>query len=350
MIELHKCLERYELTQAHKQEPVRIAVIDTGVYIDDITLETQFDSRLEECRSWLDAKAGEGGTLLSPGNDEDGHGTHTVSIALQATRQTRCKVYAAQVFQKRQDKGTVATTESIQVAIARVSFHDKRQFSLLLADVFKAIKYAVEQWRVDIISMSFGYESSVPCIETEIANAYSQRKLMFAAASNSGGNADTAWPARCSSVIPVYATDGVGNKYDRNPTPDDRGEHLAVVGMSLKGCWLPNDKGFTQYKHRSGTSGATPVAAGIAGAVISLMRKEKADYLYHQDESLPECESLLYDRCLAALETPNGMKAVFRLMSKRKRDGYDYVDPCFLLDQKYKWQAVYDIFKRLGSL
>jgi len=350
MTGLCKCLKRYELTQDPSQEPIRIAVIDTGVYIDDTTLDCQFDSRLMECRSWLDAKAEEEGTLLSPGDDEDGHGTHTVSIALQATRQTLCKIYAAQVFRTRQDKRKVATTESTQVAIARVSFHGKRQFPLLLADVFKAIRYAVEIWRVDIISMSFGFESSVPCIEKEIANAYSKRKLMFAAASNFGGNTETAWPARCSNVIPVYATDGLGNKYDRNPTPDDRGEHFAVLGTSLKGCWLPNERGFAQTKHRSGTSGATPIAAGIAGAVISLMRKEKDNYLSRRDGSSREGESSSYNRCLAAMETPSGMRAVFRLMSKGKRDGYDYVAPCSILDQTDTWDAVHVIYKRLASL
>jgi len=198
--------------------------------------------------------------------------------------------------------------------------------------------------------MSFGYESSVPCIEKEIANAYSKRKLMFAAASNFGGNAETAWPARCNNVIPVYATDGLGNKYDRNPTPDDRGEHFAVVGTSLKGCWLPNDKGFTQTKHRSGTSGATPIAAGIAGAVISLMRKEKDHYLSRRGRSSHEGERCSYNDCLDALKTPCGMRAVFRLMSKGKRDGYDYVAPCSLLDQKDTWDAVYDIYKGLKNL
>jgi len=126
MAQLDRCFGRYELTEDTDQERVRIAVIDTGVNIDDTTMEYQFNSRLEECRSWLDAKAGEEGTLLSPGDDEDGHGTHTVSIALQATRQTLCKIYAAQVFRKRQDKRKVATTKSTQVAIARVSLHGKR--------------------------------------------------------------------------------------------------------------------------------------------------------------------------------------------------------------------------------
>ena len=121
--QLKECLGGYELATG---KPVKMAVIDTGVSIPGADLEYQFHNRLKECRSWLDEKAGEEGIEFQE-VDEDGHGTHTVSIALKTTERTDCELYVAQVFRNRGEKKTVYTNKATQTAIARVSIHNKRK-------------------------------------------------------------------------------------------------------------------------------------------------------------------------------------------------------------------------------
>ncbi|TKA78977.1 hypothetical protein B0A55_02553 [Friedmanniomyces simplex] len=196
-----------------------------------------------------------------------------------------------------------------------------------------ALKYAVTVWKADVISMSFGYQTAVPAIE-EVIDDYAGKVLMFAAASNCGGNAPISWPARHPNVVCVFATDADGNFYPKNPTPQ-KGTNLAVLGSSVEGYWPPalNDSGGLQ--HKSGTSCATPIAAGIAGVVMNLMRTRKAAYL----ESLPaaskrwkENKKLRYEQHMRTLGKPWGMKAVLGLMAE-ERQGYHYIAPWRLLDK-----------------
>ena len=123
MTKLEGSVKQCELTGDIDQGRVKIAIVDTGVHIDDVTLEYRFNSRLKECRSWLDGSGGDDGILLSPNVDEDGHGTHNASIALKATQHTQNEIFVAQVFRRRRDKQTVGTTRPTQIAIARVSIH-----------------------------------------------------------------------------------------------------------------------------------------------------------------------------------------------------------------------------------
>jgi hypothetical protein len=103
---------------------VRIAVIDTGAQIHGDELEFMFDSRLKECRSWLDSAGAGDGVVMPLGGDDDGHGTHTVSLALKATQNTHCELFSAQVFRTRQEQLESGNAETTQRAIAKVSgFH-----------------------------------------------------------------------------------------------------------------------------------------------------------------------------------------------------------------------------------
>ncbi|KAK5110337.1 hypothetical protein LTR62_006045 [Meristemomyces frigidus] len=295
--------------------PVKIAIIDTGVSIDESILDQEFDGRLRECRSWLKDGDGEDGAVISPNSDAVGHGTHATSLVLQATEHTGCEVYVAQVFNSRGDQQKDQTRQATQVAIAR------------------AIRYAATKWQVDVISMSFGYQSIVPRIDAAI-NDHASNVLMFAAASNCGGNAPISWPARHDNVICVFATDAEGNAYPKNPTPRDDSKNFAVLGSSIQGYWPSHlVVGSDHRQHKSGTSCAAPIAAGIAGVMIDLMRRQKEQYLlryrsHSKQRQIRERDD--YEQNLRTLGRPWGMKAVLGLMAK-KRQGYDYVVPWQLL-------------------
>lgn len=203
----------------------------------------------------------------------------------------------------------------------------------------------MEFWHVNIISMSFGFAESVDIISSEILNAYSKNVLMFAAASNGAGNSITSWPARHENVISIYATNGYGNKYKKNP-PQMEGRHnFALLGSSVEGCWPPGFNGGRETRYRSGTSVATPIAAGIAGVLMYIMRREMRTYLEYSRRR-KGLNQEQYEKKLLGLATPRGMSTVFKVMS-HERDGYDYVTPWELLESDDGLDVVRGILKQL---
>jgi hypothetical protein len=166
--------------------------------------------------------------------------------------------------------------------------------------------------------MSFGFDDVVEDILKELDTATQHKIVLLAAASNYGGNKDESWPARSPKVICVYATDGHGNAYHRNPTPSEHGDAFSILGTEVYGHWLQD-----QTALKSGTSVATPVAAGVASLVIKFMRDVRNSYLCHRDSAM-QVEQ--YDSRLGDLTTSSAMRRVFELMSQ-DRGGYRYVVP-----------------------
>jgi hypothetical protein len=71
----------------------------------------------------------------------------------------------------------------------------------------------------------------------------------------------------------------------------------------------------------SGTSVATPIAAGLAGSVLSFVRQ--------QDQQV----AIESERLGPWLKRDNSMEAVFKSMVRRRRGaGYDYITPHILFD------------------
>lgn len=196
----------------------------------------------------------------------------------------------------------------------------------------QAIDYAVEQWKVDIISMSFGFPSrdveGYDELESAIHNAYSAHVLLFAAASNSGANLDRAYPARDENVICIHSTDANGNRSPFSPTALSNALNLATVGEAVESAWPVHlCETHLAVKRKSGTSYATPIAVAIAVFLLQYVR------LY-----LPENAYML--------KRQSRMKAVLRKISEkslesRPRDDYHFValnrysDNLFGKDQEF---------------
>jgi hypothetical protein len=183
--------------------------------------------------------------------------------------------------------------------------------------------------------MSFGFERSVTIIDEAIKYADSKKIIMLAAASNKGGNGVITWPARLPQVICIYATDSFGNRCDFTPSPSDNADNFSVLGHAVKSFWPPHLKqGFEVPK--SGTSTATPIAAGIAALVLQYMR-----VVLSKRAQIPKSDAEVFSK----LRTTAGMSRMFRQMVTNKRDGYDYILPWnFLSVAKYKEAStIYDI-------
>ncbi|KAJ4281972.1 hypothetical protein NW764_004656 [Fusarium oxysporum] len=283
-------------------EPVRIAILDSGLDPKNpFLIEDQHLARpqIKEARSFVH------GTEPHEILDEIGHGTHALGLLLK-----------------------VAPCAEIYVAkIARRETLDPNTYG----DIAKAIDYAVREWKVDIITMSFGIREYDETMSTAISNALNHRTLLFAAASNDGGNRGRAFPAQYPSVFCIYSTDGNGNPSKFNPTASETDVNFSLLGENVSSHWPAGLNGIEETVNvMSGTSVATPIAAGLAASILSFIRQ--------QDQNIAvESESLG-----SWLKRDNSMDAVFKSMVRQRRgEGYDYITPHTLFDRGSTRDDVY---------
>jgi subtilisin family serine protease len=308
--------------------PVKIAVIDTGAAIEASVLDV-YDNRLTECRSWVGkdrARLIKGSTI-----DKVGHGTHVTSLVLKITENTNCEIYVAQVFEgnPQQQSPSDKDWESKTEAIALVSFQPNISRLEVPANKFKAIEHAVQRWKVDIISLSFGTSRAVDIIE-KVINEHAHKTLFFAAASNCGGNEPgISWPARHDSVISMYASDADGNSYMRNPNPIKNHYNLSMLGTAVPGLWPQHLDPTSRCKHRSGTSCATPIAAGVAANILTLMRRQATLNLLSVPKDALGKAVQDTEHLLKKLRRPQIMtKVMYKIGAQEiERDHYHYVAP-----------------------
>lgn len=183
--------------------------------------------------------------------------------------------------------------------------------------------------------MSFGIREYHESMSTAISNALNQRTLLFAAASNDGANLGRAFPAQYPSVFCIHSTDGNGNPSSFNPTASETDVNFSLLGEQVSSHWPAGLNGHDQTVNvMSGTSVATPIAAGLAASVLSFVRQ--------QDQHI-EVES---DKLGAWLKRDNSMDAVFKAMVRRRRGaGYDYITPHVLFDSGSTREDVYGKIK-----
>jgi hypothetical protein len=149
--------------------------------------------------------------------------------------------------------------------------------------------------------------------------AYSRGVIVFAAASNNGGKLGRSFPAREPTVIAVHSTDANGNRSAFSPTALAEDINLATVGEAVESAWpvhLCDDTANPQcVKYKSGTSYATPIAAGIAAFLLAYARIH-----------LPERA--------AALRSHKRMRVIMRRLAEKGAGGggYEPRDGCHFVD------------------
>ncbi|TQN65315.1 Subtilisin DY, partial [Colletotrichum shisoi] len=185
--------------------PVRVAVLDTGIDITHPDVEARVGNVKGTYNSLTDRHQ-------SKFHDRNAHGTFTACLILDYAPDA--ELYAAKIAEKDPSNPSV---------------------------IAKAINWAVTEWKVDIISMSFGFpdrdiEGYVE-LENALQNAYANNVVLFAAASNSGGKLGRSFPAREPEVIAVHATDANGNRSHFSQTATDYDINLATVGEAVESAW-----------------------------------------------------------------------------------------------------------------
>jgi hypothetical protein len=125
--------------------------------------------------------------------------------------------------------------------------------------------------------MSFGFSGTVKPIKKAISDAVYQRDealLLFAAACNNGKNCVDTFPASNPLVISIRATNHNGEFLDYNPFSDPAkdGRYFGTLGDNVVSAWRVEDATGSRMRCQSGTSVATPIAAGIAASMLEYIR------------------------------------------------------------------------------
>jgi subtilisin family serine protease len=162
-----------------------------------------------------------------------------------------------------------------------------------------------------MISLSFGFDSVryPDRMGDEIRQCLNEGIMVFASASNDGGEGSRTYPAKYPRVVCVHSATWQGKVSDFNPGPEGH-DNFTVVGEKVRPTWRSKpttEPGITRYK--SGTSYATPVAVAVAAFMIGYIRKQWPDYPW-----------------VTKPWSPEGITRIFQLMSKRI-DGHDWISP-----------------------
>ncbi|KAF3480194.1 intracellular serine protease [Arthroderma uncinatum] len=281
--------------------PIRIAILDTGYTPNLVTDEIgRPDPRIRATRNFV--LGTDGPSLMQ---DKIGHGTHTLGLLLRTA-------ICADIF-----VGKIADDDNS--TINREGYKP----------ITEAIRYAAAEWKVDIITMSFGIRENDADMENAISEAAKKDILLFAAASNDGLFHKRTFPAaNYKEVFGIHSMDSNGVSSKFNPKPYRTAFNLTSLGEDVVSDWPSG-----VARARSGSSIATPIIAGFVASVLAFVQQ--------QETSLLGKPSIL-----SWLKRPHGMEELLKELVVRK-DNYDMLSPWKFFCHPVNKESVYEKIRQL---
>ncbi|EEU47251.1 uncharacterized protein NECHADRAFT_77513 [Fusarium vanettenii 77-13-4] len=271
-----------------KKRPIKVAVLDTGVKKKTnhfLAVRLEGGTPIKDQKSFI-------GDDQNDTDDDDWHGTQVAALVVDIA--PHVDLYIAKV-----SKGLEES--------------DEGQFA-------EAIEWAIKE-KVDIINISAALPDNVETRKA-IDEAEAQGIIVLAAASNRGANESRVFPARMDTVLAIHATDGNGNPCGFNPSPLEKAMNFSTLGTAIRsplgdGTFVP-----------SGTSFSTPIAAGMAANILTLVEE-----YFNESHNDGRTWYLAHRR--------TGMGAIFKELSVN-RHNYDYLCPILVSNahRVFHWGAL----------
>ncbi|KAI1418456.1 ankyrin [Hypoxylon sp. FL1857] len=261
----------YDFKEADRK--IRVAVLDTGIDLDHEDWLQPRAVRFERNEAvpakgeprQIDRIINKMNFCSGPENnvqDLDGHGTQVASIILRLA--PRAEIDIARVCVGNRNRGL----RGAEKGAAGSSMERCPQPSA----VAKAIDWAIRN-HVDLINMSFGYDSAPAEVEEALSRASQSKIVVFAAMSNGGGFEEARWPARNERyAIGVHSCDENGTKSGFTPLPTPNADNFMITGENVVTHW-PRSKG-GHFRIDDGTSFATPVAVASAALILAFVEQK----------------------------------------------------------------------------
>ncbi|MBC7541712.1 MAG: peptidase S8 [Candidatus Sericytochromatia bacterium] len=232
--QITKAVEGWKITQGNPD--TILAIVDTGIDADHPDLKGKVLPGFD--------------TIDGDNNPRDGHGhgTHCAGIA------------AALTNNKTGIAGIAPANKIFSVRV--LDDNGSGSYANVALGITKAADMGAK-----VISMSLGGPTSSKEIEDAVKYAISKDVLVVAATGNDGAE-KVSYPAGIAGVMPIGSSDDK----DKRSSFSNWGKHISVVAPGSK-IWstLPTYKSAMgqNYGFASGTSMATPAAAGLAILVRS---------------------------------------------------------------------------------
>ena len=239
-------LAPYVAVETSKAEKIRVALLDSGVDLDD-------DIECEEQEDFIDNTGEETNFLMG---DSKGHGTAVAGIICARKSEDRICGMAA----------------NVELYSAKIL---DEQNEAPVERVVKAIQWAIEK-KVNIIHMSFATTEYSPELKKAVEDARQAGILLIAPAGNAGSadedESSVMYPAAWDSVISVGSTDDMNEKSAFSPT----GEGLDIMAPGEK---ILSTGAFGGIIVEEGTSLAAAQVTGAASVLWGLHRDKGADFI-----------------------------------------------------------------------
>ncbi|KAH8812803.1 S8 family peptidase [Xylogone sp. PMI_703] len=295
-------------------EPIRVAILDTGCKIDLPFFKNS--QRLNRLKGWKDfTTAGSKSEI-----DAFGHGTFMARLLMHVA--PIVDIYLIRVAKNTDD------LENNEENIA------------------KAIEHAGLDtgWKVDVISMSFGFPNQSGKKYTVISDAIEKTtknrdgSVLFLASAGNSSQRRKDFPASHRNVIPIYAVDPKGAFLRSNPAYTGKGpDKLGTYGTDIPLSIIREIQDyFPNADLSAGTSIATAIAAGIVSMTLSYIA------------ALPSLLNFQPGKEVCAkIYTKKGMEGMLHAMSLNTDHQGQFISPIWFWGEK---KRDLDIFVSVSSV